>query len=76
MRRHIPVLLALASAIAASGCAGTAGTSRYAAQLDELRTGCTARGGILVPSEFGTPSGQPQTEYVCKITDGASRLQN
>ena len=63
-----PALLLLAAA----GCAPTTGGDSYSAQLQRLTEDCSARGGILSPT--GQQSGRPQTDNVCKITGGASRL--
>lgn len=64
----LPAILLLA----AGGCASTSGTSSYSQELDRLAADCTARGGILAPT--GQQTGRPQTDNVCKITGGASRL--
>lgn len=58
--------------LAAAGCAPTTGVDRYASELQRLSDDCTARGGILSPT--GHQSGRPQTDNVCRITGGASRL--
>lgn len=63
-----PALLLLAAA----GCAPTTGVDRYASELQRLSDDCAARGGILSPT--GQQSGRPQTDNVCRITGGASRL--
>lgn len=63
-----PTLLLLA----AGGCATTATTSSYNDELQRLSEDCTARGGILSPT--GQQSGRPNTDNVCKIAGGASRL--
>jgi hypothetical protein len=62
-----PVLFLLA----ASGCAAT-GPSNYDTEMKRLSDTCTAQGGILSPSRYQT--GRPQTDNVCKIAGGASRL--
>lgn len=54
-----------------AGCATTAGDS-YNDELKRLSDDCEARGGILSPT--GQQSGRPQTDNVCRITGGASRL--
>jgi len=64
----IALLLALAA------CAPTTGGDRYVNELRRLSDACEARGGILSPT--GQQSGRPQTDYVCRITGGASRLTN
>jgi hypothetical protein len=48
------------------------GSSRYADELRALSDTCQARGGILVSS--GQDTGHPQTDNVCRITGGASRI--
>ncbi|MGZ9101106.1 MAG: hypothetical protein ACXW3O_15515 [Brevundimonas sp.] len=63
-----PALLLLVAA----GCAPTTGVDRYSSELQRLTEDCSARGGILSPT--GKQSGRPQTDNVCKITGGASRL--
>jgi hypothetical protein len=40
--------------------------------MDQLEAECRDRGGILSPT--GRQTGRPQTDYVCKITGGASRI--
>lgn len=64
-----PVLL-----LAAAACAPTTGGDHYANELQRLSAECTARGGVLAPTSQQT--GRPQTDNVCKITGGASRLTN
>lgn len=77
MHKPLFVLSAVALALTASACASAGtGTSRYATELAELEQSCTARGGILIPAEVGRQTGQPQTEYACKINDGGTRLRN
>lgn len=58
--------------LAATACAPTAGADRYNTDLERLTAECTARGGILAPT--GQQTGRPQTDNICKITGGASRL--
>ena len=55
-----------------AACAPTMGPNRYADELQQLSDNCEARGGILSPT--GQQSGRPQTDNVCRITGGASRL--
>lgn len=64
----LPALLLMAVA----GCAPTTGGDHYTNELQRLTEQCSARGGILSPT--GEQSGRPQTDNVCKITGGASRL--
>jgi hypothetical protein len=54
-----------------AACAST-GTSRYTDELRELEADCRDRGGILAPT--GQQTGRPQTDNVCRITGGASRI--
>ncbi|MFA4891883.1 hypothetical protein [Brevundimonas sp.] len=58
--------------LAATACAPTTGGDRYTSELERLTADCTARGGILSPT--GQQTGRPQTDNVCRITGGASRL--
>lgn len=58
--------------VSLAGCASTAGSNTYVDELRELSDSCEARGGILVPT--GQQSGRPQTDNVCRISGGASRL--
>lgn len=64
----VPALLLLAAA----GCATSTGVDNYSTDLQRLTEDCSARGGILSPT--GQQTGRPQTDNVCKITGGASRL--
>ncbi|KQY84974.1 hypothetical protein [Brevundimonas sp. Root1423] len=57
---------------AVSGCAPTTGPSNYDTEMRRLSETCAAQGGVLSPTRYQT--GRPQTENVCKITGGASRL--
>lgn len=69
------VLTFAASALvltAASGCAPTTGSNTYATETQRLSADCTARGGILTAT--GQVTGRPQLDNVCRITGGASRL--
>lgn len=75
------VLAALAaplalSALSALGALGACATDRplptYQQELDRLNADCIARGGILAPT--GAQTGRPQTDNVCKITGGATRI--
>lgn len=58
--------------LALTACAPTTGPGRYAEELRRLTESCEARGGILIP--VGQNSGRPQTDNVCRITGGATRL--
>jgi hypothetical protein len=70
--RPVNLTLPVALLLVLAACAPTTGTSRYADELKTLSDTCEARGGILVPT--GQQSGQPQTDNVCRISGGASRL--
>lgn len=65
-------LIAPTLLLVATACAPTAGADRYNSDLERLTADCTARGGILAPT--GQQTGRPQTDNICKITGGASRL--
>lgn len=69
------VAVSVILAMAASACAPMAGRTypTYAEELTRLTEACRARGGILTPIP-GATSGRPQTDYACRITGGASRL--
>lgn len=71
---RVPTLATALLLVAAAGCAPTTGVDRYSSELQRLTEDCAARGGILSPT--GQQSGRPQTDNVCKITGGASRLPN
>ncbi|MBX9801533.1 MAG: hypothetical protein K2Y04_02075 [Caulobacteraceae bacterium] len=70
--RFLTLTVPAALLLALSACASTAGSSRYNDELQKLSDDCQARGGILSPS--GVQTGRPQTDNVCRITGGASRL--
>ena len=67
------ILAALAAPLALGACA-TSGKPMptYQQDYDKLDAECTARGGILAPT--GGTTGRPQTDYLCKITGGATRI--
>ena len=67
-----PLIPATALLLLLAACAPTTGTSRYADELRALSDACEARGGILSPT--GDQTGRPQTDNVCRISGGASRL--
>jgi hypothetical protein len=73
-RPSILTLIAAASlAATVSACATSpAPEGGYLARTEKLAADCEARGGILAPT--GGQSGRPETDNVCKITGGASRL--
>ncbi len=68
--------LVLASALAAmavSACATGSGPSSYNQELTQLTADCAERGGILVPNGNAS-TGRPATDYSCRISGGASRI--
>lgn len=69
------VILSAILAMGVSACASAGGRTHptYAEDLNQLTEACRARGGILTPIP-GANSGRPQTDYACRITGGASRL--
>jgi len=68
------ILAALAAPLALGACATGKTYPSYQEEFDKLSAECTGRGGILTPS--GAQTGRPQTDNICKITGGASRLPN
>jgi hypothetical protein len=70
--RFLTLAFPAALSLALAACASTPGSSRYSDDLQKLSDDCQARGGILSPS--GQQTGRPQTDNVCRITGGASRL--
>jgi hypothetical protein len=75
MRILTPVLVLAAASVAlsAAGCAsGPPSENSSFARTEKLAAECEARGGILAPT--GAQTGRPETENICKITGGASRL--
>ena len=69
----LPALL-LAASLAA--CAGSPRSHpSFSEELDRLTADCRERGGILAPIP-GATTGRPQTDYVCEIRGGASRIRN
>ena len=66
------VLAALIAPLALGACATGKTMSTYQQDLDKLEAECTARGGILTPT--GATTGRAQTDYLCKITGGATRI--
>ncbi len=65
------VLAPLVVALSACASAGTPMES-YGAATERLAADCQARGGILQAS--GAQTGRPETDNICKINGGASRL--
>jgi len=70
--RTLIAFAAVALVLALTACATTTTGDRYNDELRRLSDDCAARGGILSPT--GQQSGRPQTDNVCRITGGASRL--
>lgn len=67
-------LAALVVPLTLGACATGKTYPTYQEEYDKLNAECVARGGILTPS--GAMSGRPQTDNVCKIIGGATRLPN
>ena len=74
--RAAPRTLAVLAAVVAPLALGASATGKtlptYQQEYDALNAQCVERGGILSPS--GLTSGRAQTDYVCKITGGATRI--
>ena len=76
MRVSIPVAAAVGgiALLGMSACASTAGgENSYGARMDRLTAECTARQGIL--SSTGATTGRPETDYACRISGGATRIE-
>ena len=69
--RAAVILAALAAPLALGACATGRTVPTYQQEYEALNAQCVERGGILTPS--GLTSGRAQTDYVCKITGGATR---
>lgn len=69
--RAAVILAALGAPLALGACATGRTVPTYQQEYDALNAQCVERGGILTPS--GLTSGRAQTDYVCKITGGATR---
>jgi hypothetical protein len=69
----VRTVLILAGALALSACATGRPAESSAEKLDRLNAECRARGGVLVPSA-GPMTGRPETDNICRISGGASRL--
>ena len=67
-------VLFVAPLVVALGACASAGAplESYGAATERLAADCQARGGILQAS--GAQTGRPETDNICKITGGASRL--
>jgi hypothetical protein len=72
MRAALFLAVVLAAHLGLSACATGRDLPTYKQEMDKLDAECVARGGILTPS--GRQTGRPQTDYVCKISGGASRI--
>jgi len=70
--RTLAVLAAVVAPLALGACATGKTLPTYQQEYDALNAQCVERGGILSPS--GLTSGRAQTDYVCKITGGATRI--
>jgi hypothetical protein len=70
--RTLAVLAAVIAPLALGACATGKTLPTYQQEYDALNAQCVERGGILSPS--GLTSGRAQTDYVCKITGGATRI--
>lgn len=66
-----PLLVGLTPVLSACASSGSPQDS-YLARMEKLSTDCEARGGMLAPS--GVQTGRPETDNVCKIFGGGSRL--
>lgn len=55
-----------------AACATGKPVETYAQATERLAAECQARGGIL--QNIGNSSGRAETDNICKITGGASRL--
>jgi hypothetical protein len=73
---RIPALLVVLAATSLSAgltaCAGGPPQESYMSRTETLAEDCRARGGILAAS--GAQTGRPETDNVCKINGGATRL--
>jgi len=67
------ILAALVAPLALGACATGKTYPSYSQEYDQLSSECVARGGLLTPSGLPT-TGRPQTDYVCKITGGATLI--
>lgn len=66
------ILAAALVPLALGACATSNPLPSYQQEYDTLNAQCVERGGILSPS--GATTGRAQTDYVCKITGGATRI--
>jgi putative hemolysin len=65
-------LVAAAAALALSACASGRPIETYSAATQRLAEECRERGGIL--QSVSASTGRAETDNVCKIPGGASRL--
>ncbi|QTC90988.1 hypothetical protein [Brevundimonas goettingensis] len=73
MRLPLATLIVGLTAAALSACASNGPPEgNYSTREQKLADDCEARGGILAPT--GAQTGRPETDNICKITGGASRL--
>jgi hypothetical protein len=70
--RAVLVLAALVAPLALGACATGKTYPTYQEEFDKLNSDCVARGGILTPT--GAMTGRPQTDNVCKIVGGGTRI--
>ncbi|MGX1746315.1 MULTISPECIES: hypothetical protein [unclassified Brevundimonas] len=72
MRAPLFLAAVIVAPLALAACASGRPLPTYQQEMDQLDAECRDRGGILSPT--GLQTGRPQTDYVCKITGGASRI--
>ncbi|MBA4803732.1 MAG: hypothetical protein H2038_03665 [Brevundimonas sp.] len=73
--RSLVLCAPVALALAVSACATAPGTSpTYGERLQALADSCRERGGILVSRPDGRMTGQPETDHVCNISGGGTRI--
>lgn len=73
--RSLILCTPVAAALALTACATAPGASpTYTERLQALADSCRERGGILVSRPDGRMTGQPETDHVCNISGGATRL--
>jgi hypothetical protein len=68
----IATLVAASFSAGLSACAGGPPQENYISRTEKLADECRARGGILAAT--GAQTGRPETDNVCNITGGATRL--
>ncbi|WP_341021480.1 hypothetical protein [Brevundimonas diminuta] len=72
MRAPLFLVAVIVAPLALAACASGRPLPTYQQEMDKLDADCRERGGIISPT--GRQTGRPQTDYVCKITGGASRI--